>query len=59
MFLWRGKLFNIGWFLAWDPHLWANGKSYDEVRLEMGTDDLFKSVQLKDISTKQPDAIQG
>ena len=48
-----------GWFMAWDPHMWANGKSYDQVRAEMGNDDLFKTIELKDISNNTPAAVQG
>ena len=48
-----------GWFMAWDPHMWANGKSYDQVRAEMGNDDLFKTIELKDISNNTPTAVQG
>lgn len=47
-----------GWFMAWDPHMWANGKSYDQVRAEMGNDDLFKTIELKDISNNTPAAVQ-
>ena len=45
--------------MAWDSHMWAKGQSYEEVRNEMGTDDLFKQIQLKDISKAKPDAVQG
>merc|ERR1712243_373774 len=39
-----------GWFLAWDPHMWSNGKSYDQIKAEMGSDDLFKSITLEELS---------
>ncbi|XP_043302432.1 advillin isoform X2 [Cervus canadensis] len=25
-----------GWFLAWDPHMWSAGKSYEQVKEELG-----------------------
>ncbi|KAG7330957.1 hypothetical protein KOW79_004926 [Hemibagrus wyckioides] len=25
-----------GWFLAWDPHMWSGGKSYEELKSELG-----------------------
>ncbi|XP_039612360.1 villin-1 [Polypterus senegalus] len=25
-----------GWFKAWDPHKWSNGKSYEELKAELG-----------------------
>ncbi|XP_072511316.1 advillin isoform X2 [Notamacropus eugenii] len=25
-----------GWFLAWDPHLWSEGKSYEQLKKELG-----------------------
>ncbi|XP_069052338.1 villin-1 [Lepisosteus oculatus] len=25
-----------GWFLAWDPHKWSDGKSYEELKAELG-----------------------
>ncbi|KAK6483291.1 villin-1 isoform X2 [Huso huso] len=25
-----------GWFLAWDPHRWSDGKSYEELKAELG-----------------------
>ncbi|XP_053564187.1 advillin [Bombina bombina] len=25
-----------GWFLAWDPHKWSGGKSYEELKKELG-----------------------
>ena len=48
-----------GWFGSWDPHMWANGKSYDEIRAEMGEDDLFKSIELSKISKSTPKAVEG
>lgn len=42
-----------GWFLAWDSHMWSNGKSYDEIKKDMGNDDLFKSITLQEISNPE------
>uniref|UniRef100_A0A8C6S177 Advillin n=1 Tax=Nannospalax galili TaxID=1026970 RepID=A0A8C6S177_NANGA len=25
-----------GWFLAWDPHIWSAGKSYEQLKKELG-----------------------
>lgn len=25
-----------GWFLAWDPHIWSEGKSYEQLKNELG-----------------------
>lgn len=25
-----------GWFKAWDPHMWSGGKSYEELKAELG-----------------------
>lgn len=25
-----------GWFQAWDPHMWSGGKSYEELKAELG-----------------------
>ncbi|XP_041527539.1 advillin [Microtus oregoni] len=25
-----------GWFLAWDPHMWSAGKSYEQLKKELG-----------------------
>ncbi|XP_004601712.2 advillin [Sorex araneus] len=25
-----------GWFLAWDPHIWSEGKSYEQLKAELG-----------------------
>ncbi|XP_052021980.1 advillin [Apodemus sylvaticus] len=25
-----------GWFLAWDPHVWSEGKSYEQLKEELG-----------------------
>ncbi|XP_058529637.1 advillin isoform X2 [Ochotona princeps] len=25
-----------GWFLAWDPHIWSEGKSYEQLKEELG-----------------------
>ncbi|XP_037370985.1 advillin [Talpa occidentalis] len=25
-----------GWFLAWDPHIWSGGKSYEQLKEELG-----------------------
>lgn len=25
-----------GWFLAWDPHIWSGGKSYEQLKGELG-----------------------
>ena len=48
-----------GWFGSWDPHMWANGKSYDEIRAEMGEDDLFKAIELSKISKSTPEVVEG
>jgi len=42
----------LGWFLAWDPYMWSNGKTYDQIKAEMGSDDLFKSITLEELSNK-------
>jgi len=47
-----------GWFGSWDPYLWANGKSYDEIRAEMGEDALFKSIEFSQISNHTPKAVE-
>ena len=39
--------------------MWANGKSYDEIRREMGEDDLFKSIELSKISKSTPKVVEG
>ncbi|KAJ8416680.1 hypothetical protein AAFF_G00325580 [Aldrovandia affinis] len=26
----------IGWFHAWDPHMWSHGKCYEELKAELG-----------------------
>ncbi|XP_074125920.1 advillin [Sminthopsis crassicaudata] len=28
-----------GWFLAWDPHIWSEGKSYEQLKKELGDTD--------------------
>lgn len=40
----------LGWFMAWDPHMWSNGKSYEQIKAEMGSDELFKSITLEELS---------
>ena len=38
-----------GWFMAWDPNMWSQGKSYEEIKAEMGSNDLFRSITLEDL----------
>ena len=38
--------------MAWDPYKWSSGKSYDELKAEMGTDELFKEIRLDELSNK-------
>ena len=33
--------------------MWSNGKSYDEIKKDMGNDDLFKSITLQEISNPE------
>lgn len=42
-----------GWFMAWDPNMWSQGKSYEEIKAEMGSDDLFRSITLEDLSNPE------
>ena len=41
-----------GWFLAWDAYKWSSGKTYEDMKAEMGSDDLFKEISLDELSNK-------
>jgi len=41
-----------GWFLAWDTYKWSYGKTYEDIKAEMGSDDLFKEISLDELSNK-------
>uniref|UniRef100_A0A8B9R4P6 Villin-1 n=1 Tax=Astyanax mexicanus TaxID=7994 RepID=A0A8B9R4P6_ASTMX len=38
-----------GWFHAWDPSLWSGGKSYDQLKAELG--DATDIIQITEVST--------
>ncbi|KAG9491613.1 hypothetical protein GDO78_000237 [Eleutherodactylus coqui] len=38
-----------GWFLAWDPQKWSNGKSYEELKKELGDSTAIQRIT-KDIN---------
>uniref|UniRef100_A0A8C7DWY3 Villin-1 n=1 Tax=Oncorhynchus kisutch TaxID=8019 RepID=A0A8C7DWY3_ONCKI len=41
-----------GWFHAWDPHMWSGGKSYQELKAELG--DASDIIQITVVSKSNP-----
>ncbi|XP_053327026.1 villin-1 [Spea bombifrons] len=36
-----------GWFLAWDPFKWENRKSYEDMKAELGDDNVIEQITLE------------
>lgn len=44
-----------GWFTAWDPTKWSGGKSYEELKKELGEDDAPEVLSEEDIPKDVPE----